>query len=58
MYKAEMHAHTSDTSPCARVSAADMVRAMAQARYDIVVVTDHFNNYVLEAFPGTAEERV
>lgn len=58
MYKAELHAHTSETSPCARVKAADMIRAMAQARYDIVVVTDHFNNYVLEAKPGSPEERV
>lgn len=58
MYKAELHAHTSETSPCAHVKAADMIHAMAQARYDIVVVTDHFNNYVLEAKPGTPEERV
>ncbi|MBO5197980.1 MAG: PHP domain-containing protein [Lachnospiraceae bacterium] len=58
MYKIEMHAHTSDTSPCAHVSAADMIHAMAEAGYDIVVVTDHFSRYVMSRFTGTPEEKV
>lgn len=56
--KLEMHAHTSEVSPCAKVPAKKMIAACAAAGYNGVVVTDHFNNYVLEAFPGPARRRV
>ncbi len=49
--KLELHAHTSDTSPCGNVPAEDLIRCYAeQTDYDAVVITDHFNNYVLEGF--------
>lgn len=56
--KIEMHAHTSEVSPCAKVPAEEMVKACAEAGYQGVVVTDHFNDYVLESFPGSARDRV
>ncbi len=56
--KIEMHAHTSEVSPCAKVPADGMVKACAEAGYQGVVVTDHFNDYVLESFPGSARDRV
>lgn len=56
--KTEMHVHTSEVSPCARVGARDMVALYHQAGYDAVVVTDHFNNYVLERYKGSDEQKV
>lgn len=56
--KIEMHAHTSEVSPCARVPAAKVVDAYVKAGYQAVTITDHFNSYVLEAFSGSPRERV
>lgn len=47
--KIELHLHTKEVSPCGWVSAADSVKAYKQAGYDAIVVTDHFNYYVLDA---------
>ena len=47
--KIELHLHTKEVSPCAWVSAVDSVKAYKQAGYDAIVVTDHFNWYVLDA---------
>lgn len=54
--KIEMHAHTSETSPCAHVKAKEVVSEYLRAEYDAVVITDHFNNYVLEADPKENEK--
>lgn len=54
----EMHAHTSEVSPCAKVPAATVVQEHAKAGIDAIVITDHFNDYVLEGFPGNARQRV
>lgn len=56
--KTEMHVHTSEVSPCARVKAKDMAMLYRQAGYDAVVVTDHFNNYVLEQYKGSEKQKV
>ena len=48
--KREMHAHTREVSPCAGVPAETLVREYAGAGYSAVVITDHFNYYVLEGF--------
>lgn len=55
MMKIEMHAHTSEVSPCALVPAEEMMEIYSRAGYDAVVVTNHYNNYVLEGF-GIADE--
>ena len=49
--KIEMHAHTRETSPCAGIKAQTVVEEHIKAGYDAVVITDHFNHYVLEAKP-------
>ena len=48
--KIELHAHTSEVSPCSGISAADIISGYYNAGYDAVVITDHFNFYVLEGF--------
>lgn len=56
--KFEMHMHTSEVSPCAKRRAFEGIKDYKEAGYDGVVITDHFNDYVLESFNGSDEERV
>ncbi len=56
--KIEMHAHTSETSPCGSVPADTAVREYARVGYGGMVITDHFNDYILESFPGSPREKV
>jgi len=56
--KLEMHMHTSEVSPCAKRKAFDGIKDYKEAGYDGVVITDHFNDYVLESFNGNDRERV
>ena len=41
-YKIEMHAHTSQTSPCGQLSAEELVELYVKAGYSGIVITDHF----------------
>ncbi|MCH5189386.1 MAG: PHP domain-containing protein [Oscillospiraceae bacterium] len=50
----EMHAHTSNTSRCAHVSAEEMIDDYVKARYDGIVVTDHLSPSTYARFEGTA----
>ncbi|MGN0507368.1 MAG: PHP domain-containing protein [Lachnospiraceae bacterium] len=56
--KTEMHIHTSEVSPCAHVGAREIVELYKRAGYDAIVITDHFNNYVLENYEGDDRQRV
>lgn len=56
--KLEMHMHTSEVSPCAKRKALEGIRDYKEVGYDGVVITDHFNDYVLESFTGNDRERV
>lgn len=56
--KWELHMHTSESSPCGRVPAAEGVAAYAEKGYDGVVVTDHFNQYAMEWLGGTDRAHV
>ncbi|MBQ7160225.1 MAG: hypothetical protein IJR90_00790 [Clostridia bacterium] len=40
---AEMHFHTSETSKCGEVSAAESIPVFKKNGYDLVCITDHFN---------------
>lgn len=50
MIKTEFHLHTAETSPCGKVPARELVRALAAAGYGAVIVTDHY-------LPGMFESR-
>lgn len=39
----ETHIHTSEGSPCGKVSVQDTVKLYANAGYDVMIVTNHFN---------------
>lgn len=46
--KVELHAHTSETSPCGRVSAKKLVKMYKDTEYDAIVITDHYSKWVME----------
>ena len=41
-FKYDTHVHTSETSPCGKIAAADLVRLYKDAGYHGVVITDHY----------------
>ena len=50
-YKLDLHVHTSETSPCGKIAARELVRLYKEAGYDGIVITDHFSPEYL-AFIG------
>lgn len=50
----EMHAHTSNTSRCAHISAEDLIKDYIKAGYDGIVITDHLSPSTFERFEGKA----
>ncbi|MFG6394811.1 MAG: PHP domain-containing protein [Lachnospiraceae bacterium] len=46
--KTELHAHTSQTSPCSNISAGRLVKMYEEKGYDAVVITDHYSKWVME----------
>lgn len=57
--KIEMHTHTRESSPCANISARQIVALYCSIGYDVVVITDHFSKWVYEQSPAkTPEEYV
>jgi len=56
--KIEMHAHTSEGSPCAETEAVQIVKAYSDAGYDALVITNHFDHQLLKGFGKTGTERI
>ncbi len=46
--KVELHAHTSQTSPCSNISAGRLVKMYEEKGYGAVVITDHYSKWVME----------
>jgi len=46
--KIELHAHTSETSPCSNIAAGKLVRLYEGCGYGAVVITDHYSKWVME----------
>ena len=46
-YKYELHAHTSEISPCAIVPAERVAHIYTRLNYDGIVITDHFTEYTV-----------
>lgn len=53
MYKFDTHVHTAETSPCAKMSAAETVRLYKEAGFSGVCITDHYSKGLLESFSKT-----
>ncbi len=50
MYKIETHLHTAESSPCSKLTAAEMVELYHKAGYKTVIVTDHFIQKYLDGY--------
>ena len=55
--KIEMHSHTNHSSSCGKVEPDIAMKMFADAGYDVVVCTDHYNTYNLNRFTGTPLEK-
>jgi predicted metal-dependent phosphoesterase TrpH len=54
----DIHVHTSEVSRCAKVPAVEMVGIYADAGYDGVCITNHYNRDYFESISGTWEEKI
>ncbi len=54
----EMHAHTSEGSPCGHVPAVEVVREYQKKGFGAVVITNHFDEDLLRDFGSTDRERM
>ncbi len=52
-YRIELHAHTKETSLCARVPADELVERYLAKGYDGIVITDHMSHGTLKQFEPT-----
>ena len=55
--KIELHSHSEHSSHCGKVPAEQAAQMFADAGYDVVVCTDHYNPYNVDCFPGTPVEK-
>ncbi|HPZ52290.1 MAG TPA: PHP domain-containing protein, partial [Clostridia bacterium] len=42
-YRIELHSHTSEVSPCGKITAQEMIELYVQKGYNGIVITDHFS---------------
>ncbi len=56
--KVELHAHTSQTSPCSNISAGRLVKMYEEKGYGAVVITDHYSKWVMERNNITSPEEI
>ena len=55
-YLFDTHVHTSETSNCGEVAAADVVKRYIDLGYDGICITDHMNGSTSKRFPGTNKD--
>ena len=53
----ELHAHTSESSRCGKIAAAEGVAMLISAGTDGVVITDHYNNDNVDTHPGSPRDK-
>ncbi len=56
-YLTELHAHTSEVSLCARLTATEVVDRYIDAGYSTLVISNHFNDDTLKKVGATWEEK-
>ena len=56
-YKTELHAHTSEVSPCAELSAEEVAERYIADGYTSLVITNHYCNYVIDSLSGEWEDK-
>lgn len=53
MFLFDVHTHTAEVSPCGVLTAEETVANYVSLGYHGIVVTDHFNSWVLSRLPGS-----
>ena len=51
--KIELHAHTSEISPCGKLTAGELIQLYRAAGYDCLVITNHFHAYAARRLAET-----
>ena len=57
-YKTELHAHTSEVSPCGNLTAREVAERYIAAGYTTLCVTNHYCDYVIDNAGDTWEKKI
>lgn len=57
-FKTELHAHTSEVSPCGHVTAPEVAERFIAEGYSSLVITNHYCDYVIDPLKGTWREKM
>ena len=57
-FKTELHAHTSEVSPCGHVTAPEVADRFIAQGYTSLVITNHYCDYVIDNLKGTWREKM
>ena len=57
-FKTELHAHTAEVSPCAKLTAHEVVDAYIAAGYSTLIISDHFCDYVINNAGATWQQKM
>ena len=51
-FKTELHAHTSEVSPCGYVTAPEVADRFISEGYSSLVITNHYSQYIIDNLNG------
>ena len=57
-FKTELHAHTSEVSPCGHVTAPEVADRFIKEGYSSLVITNHYTAYIINNLTGTWREKM
>lgn len=57
-YLTELHAHTSEVSPCAHITAKELVDRYIEAGYSTLYITNHYHAHIIDSAGATWEEKI
>lgn len=57
-FKTELHAHTSEVSPCGHVTAPEVADRFIAEGYSSLVITNHYSRYIIDNLKGTWGEKM
>ena len=57
-FKTELHAHTSEVSPCGHVTAPEVAERFIAEGYSSLVITNHYSAYIIDNLKGSWREKM
>lgn len=58
MFRVDTHIHTSEVSPCGRLTARETVEGYQKAGYGAICISDHLNRGILKKYEGGWKEKI